>query len=282
MKRILLVLLALFVLPSIAQVNAQQTLTIPAGTAIRIRTTQPVSSDTARVGDDVAMEVLADVAVDNYVVIRQGSPVIAVVSVAKEAKRLGRRGHVAIALKYVESVTGEHVLVSGSRQEQGSGKKAKMVGEVVATALLVSPAGSLLWLLEKGNDSMIQPGTAFTVYAAGDVILDLRQLAPGTALLRARPSGPQNLPVLGIVVDANPTTFLPTVIGTVKGGPADKAGIQVGYLITAVNRVETNRVRDLVDTLAELPPNATTVNIGCAFPNYLGYMPKEISVRLRP
>jgi len=280
MKRIVVALLPLFVLPIMAQVPALQTLTIPAGTAIRIRTTQPVSSDTARVGDDVALEVLADVVVNNYVVIRQGAPVIAVVSVAKEAKTVGRRGRVAIALKYAESITGEHVLVSGNREEKGDGKKAKMISEVAVTAIL-TPAGSLLWLFEKGHDSMIQPGTAFTVFAAADTTLDLRQLPAGTELLRARPSGPQSLALLGLVVDANPTSFIPTVTGTVKGGPADRAGIQVGYLITGVNRVETRTVRDLVETLAGLAPNATTVNIGCAFPSYLGYMPKEISVRLK-
>ncbi|PYX61074.1 MAG: hypothetical protein DMG76_00475 [Acidobacteria bacterium] len=101
--------MAVFFLATLA--TAQQALTIPAGTAVRIRTTQQVSSETARVGDDVPMEVLADVAVDGYVVIRQGAPVIAVVSRAKEAKTIGRRGHVGVSLKYAEAVTGEHVFV---------------------------------------------------------------------------------------------------------------------------------------------------------------------------
>lgn len=260
--------------------TAQQTITIPAGTAIRIRATQAVSSDTARVGDDVSMEVLADVAVNNYLLIRQGAPVIAVVSVAKEAKSIGRRGHVAIALKYVSAVTGEHVLVTGDRQEKGKGKKAKMIGEVAVTAVF-SPAGSLLWLFEKGNDSMIQPGTAFTVYTAADTTLDLTQLPPGKVLLSARPGGPENLPMLGLVVDSNPANFLPTITGMVKDGPADHAGLRVGYLITAVNRVETHNVRDLIETLAAVPADATTIKLGCAFQSNLGLMPKEVEVRLR-
>ena len=130
MKTTLALLLLSIMLAAVLPLTAQQTLTIPAGTAIRIRTTQAVSSATARVGDDVAMEVLADVAVNDYLVIRQGAPVIAVVSVAKEAKTIGRRGHVAVALKYASAVTGEHVLVTGDRQEKGNGKKAKMIGEV--------------------------------------------------------------------------------------------------------------------------------------------------------
>lgn len=280
--KITLALLSLSIMLATAlPLTAQQTLTIPAGTAIRIRTTQAVSSGTARVGDDVSMEVLADVAVNNYLVIRQGAPVIAVVSVAKEAKSIGRRGHVAVALKYASAVTGEHVLVTGDRQDKGNGKKAKMIGEVAVTAALLSPAGSLLWLFEKGNDSMIQPGTAFTVYTAADTTLDLGQLPPGTALLRARPGGPENLPSLGLVVDSNPANFLPTITGMVSGGPADRAGLRVGYLITAVNRVATHNVRDLIETLAAVPPDATTIKVGCAFQSNLGLMPKEVEVRLR-
>jgi len=75
------------------------------------------------------MEVLADVAVNGYVLIRQGAPVIGVVSRAKEAKILGRRGHVAVSLKYAEAVTGERVPVSGDLYESGNGKKAKMATE---------------------------------------------------------------------------------------------------------------------------------------------------------
>jgi hypothetical protein len=62
--------LSLVVFLSATIVAAQQTLSIPAGTAVRIRTTQPLSSETARTGDDFPMEVLADVAVNGYVVIR--------------------------------------------------------------------------------------------------------------------------------------------------------------------------------------------------------------------
>ncbi len=255
-------------------VAAQETVTIPAGTAVRIRTTQSVSSETARVGDDVPMEVLADVAVNGYVLIRQGAPVIAVVSRAKESKNLGRRGHVAVSLKYAESVTGEHVPVSGDRSEQGNGKKAKIATEVVV-ATAFTPLG-LLFLFEKGNDSAIAPGTAFTVYAAADTQIDLEQLPKGTKQLRARPSGPENLPALGIVIDTNPANLYAKITGVVQGGAGDHAGLRVGYLITTVNRVSTHTVRDVIEALAALPPKSTTLTLGYVFPSNLGFMPKRL------
>src|SRR5260370_11266139 len=190
-------------------VAAQQTVTIPAGTPVRIRTTQVVSSESARVGDDVPMEVLADVAVNGFVLIRQAAPVIGVVSMAKEAKSLGRRGHVAGSLKYAEAVTGEHAPLSGERRESGQGKKAEVAGEVAGGAA-ITPLG-FLFLFEPGDSSVIAPRTAFTVYTAADTQLDLEQLPKGAKLLQARPSGPENLAALGIVIDTNSANFFPPI-----------------------------------------------------------------------
>lgn len=261
-------------------VSAQDTLTIPEGTELRIRTTQAVSSDSVRVGDDVPMEVLADVSVDGYVVIRQGAPVIGVVSRAKEAKSLGRRGHVAVSLKYAESITGDHVLLSGARSEQGKGKQAKIVSEVAVSAVLVGTIG-LLWLFEKGNDSFIPPGTAFNVYTAADTRLDLQQLPKGAKLLRSRPSGPENLSALGIVIETNPSDFRARITSVVQGGPGDKANLKVGYLITDVNSTPTHNVREVSDAIAALPPGSSSLTLVYLFHTNLGFMPKEAKVILR-
>jgi len=269
-------ILALFVIVSIA--TAAQTVTIPAGTAIRIRTIQPLWSDTARVGDDVALEVLDNVAIGEYVLIQQGSPVIGVVSGAKEAKNLGRRGHVALSLKYAESVTGEHVPLSGNRSETGSGKIAKVTTEVmVATA--ITPLG-LLFLFEKGNDSVIPPGTAFTAFAAADTPVNLDQAPKGTKLLRSGPSGPQTLFPLGIVVGTNPHNLFATITGVMHDGPGERAGLRIGYLITSINNVAMHNALEISQAVAALPVDLAAVNIGYAFPSSLGYMPRETMVLL--
>ena len=270
----------LFWIATSVALSAQDTLTIPAGTEIRIRTTQGVSSDSARVGDDVPMEVLADVSVDNYVVIRQGAPVVGVVSHAKEAKSVGRRGQVAVSLKYAESITGDHVFLTGARSEEGKSKKAEMAGEVAATAVLVGAPLGLLWLFEKGNDSVIPPGTAFTVFTVSDTRINLQQLPDGAKLLRSRPSGPENLAALGIVIDTNPSDFRARITSVVQGGPGEKANLRLGYLITAVNRKPTHNVREVSEAIAALPPGSATVTLGYLFPSYLGFMPKETQVML--
>src|SRR5439155_21754027 len=94
----------------------------PANTAMRVRTMNEISSETAHVGDDVQMEVLGDVIVNGSVVIREGASAVGQISRVKEARSMGRRGNVALTLKYVESVKGEHILASVSIGEYAKGK----------------------------------------------------------------------------------------------------------------------------------------------------------------
>jgi hypothetical protein len=53
---------------------------VPSNTAIRVRTMNEISSETAHVGDDVQMEVLGDVIVNGYVVIREGASAVGQIS----------------------------------------------------------------------------------------------------------------------------------------------------------------------------------------------------------
>jgi hypothetical protein len=262
-------------LMSLSVAGAGQTVTIPGETAIRIRTMQPLSSESARAGDDVPLEVLADVAVDGYVVIRQGAPVIGIVSLAKEAKSLGRRGHIALSLRYAESVTGQHVLISGNRAEKGNGKAAKVTTEVVV-ATAITPLG-LLFLFEKGNDSAIPPGTAFTAFTVADTTLKLPR---GTKLVRAAPGGPATVERLGVVLDANPENLFATITGIAHDGPAARAGLKVGYLINSVNHVGMHNISEIIQTIDELPADTGAIEIGYSFKTNLGYMPNEAQILL--
>ena len=61
---------------------------IPEKTAVRVRTKNGITSETAHVGDDVPMEVLEDVIVNGYVVIREGASAIGQISKVREARSL--------------------------------------------------------------------------------------------------------------------------------------------------------------------------------------------------
>jgi membrane-associated protease RseP (regulator of RpoE activity) len=233
------------------------------------------------------MEVLSDVLLNGLVVVRQGAPAVGEISRAKEARTMGRRGNVALTLNYVEAVTGEHILVGGNRAEKGNGKAAKLTAEIAVTTAVTGGLVGALWLFEKGHDSAIPPGTAFSVHTVGDTTLDLSLLVHGgqykenvspvatqnlTALLpRPMPSGETAFPNLGIVARTK-LDLGAEVVSVRKDSPAEKAGLQVGHIISSVDGSPIKCVRDLTDTLANKGPG-TAVRVSWLFRSNLGWMP---------
>ena len=254
---------------------------VPANTAMRVRTMNEISSETAHVGDDVQMEVLGDVIVNGYVVIREGASAVGQISRVKEARSMGRRGNVALTLKYVEAVTGEHILASGSHGEKAKGKTAETTAEVVvSTAVLGAPIAAL-WLFEKGEETAIPPGTAFSVYTVGDTMIDLSMLPrAATVLLTAngantikdtqltglpRPTSGSSVtvPSLGIVASTRVNVGA-EVTGVVRDGVAEKAGLHVGDVINAVDRRPVRTAMELAGELLNRAPGSQ-VRLGYVF-----------------
>jgi len=267
-----------------------------------------ISSETAHVGDDVQMEVLGDVIVNGYVVIREGASAVGQISRVKEARSMGRRGNVALTLKYVEAVTGEHILASGSHGEKAKGKTAETTAEVVvSTAVLGAPIAAL-WLFEKGEETAIPPGTAFSVYTDGDTMIDLSMLPrAATVLLTAngantikdtqltglpRPTSGSSVtvPSLGIVASTRVNVGA-EVTGVVRDGVAEKAGLHVGDVINAVDRRPVRTAIELAGELLNRAPgsqvrlgyvfrSATSIPADGRSTGALIYYPKEIVVIL--
>ncbi len=273
---------------------------IPANTTIRVRTKNEVSSETAHVGDDVQMEVLGDVIVNGYVVIRQGASAIGQISRVKEARTLGRRGNVALTLNYVEAVTGEHVPANGSRTEKANGKAGEMATEVVVTTAVLGGPVAALWLFEKGDESTIPPGTAFSVYTIADTMLDLSMLPAASQVvppaigpnLLPRPTSDSSMtvPSLGVVVSTRVNVGA-EVIGVVRDSVAEKAGLHVGDVINAIDRKPIRTAMELAAELSNRAPgshvrlgyvirSATSTPSDARSSSALLYYPKETVVIL--
>jgi membrane-associated protease RseP (regulator of RpoE activity) len=274
---------------------------VPANTPIRVRTKHEISSETAHVGDDVQMEVLGDVIVNGYVVIRQGASAIGQISRVKEARSMGRRGNVALTLNYVEAVTGEHVPAGGSRTEKAKGRAGEMASEVgVATAVLGAPVAAL-WLFEKGDESTIPPGTAFSVYTVEDTMLDLSMLPPAglqavplpigaNGLPRATSTSSTTVPSLGVVVSTRVNVGA-EITGVVRDSVAERAGLQVGDVINAIDRKPVRTAMELAAELLNRAPasqvrlgyvvrSATAIPSDARSSGALNYYPKETVVIL--
>ena len=253
------------------------------------------------------MEVLADVVVNGYVVIREGASAVGQISRVREARSMGRRGKVALTLKYVEAVTGEHILASGSRGEKAKGKTGERTAEVVVTTAVFGAPIAALWLFEKGEESTIPPGTAFSVYTAGDTMIDLSMLPAASTSLTVtsanvtkdsqftglpRPTSDASvaLPSLGIVA-ATRVNVGAEVTGVVRDGVAEKAGLRVGDVINAVDRRPVRTAMELAEKLRNRAPGSS-VRLGYVFRSAtsipadgrstgaLIYYPKETAVIL--
>jgi len=282
----ILVIFAALMLAQLSFPDDQPTITprffkVPANTTIRVRTKNGISSETAHVGDDVQMEVLGDVIVNGYVVIREGASAIGQISKVKEARSLGRRGSVALSLKYVEAVTGEHILASGNRGEKAKGKAGEKTAEVVVTSAVFGGPIAALWLFEDGEESIIPPGTAFSVYSVADTMIDLSMLPAaataastvtgGNAIKDSQISGlprPTSdssvaLPSLGVVAETRLNVGA-EITGVVRDGVAEKAGLHVGDVINAVDRRPVRTATELAAKLWNRAPGSS-VRLGYVF-----------------
>jgi hypothetical protein len=86
------------------------TVLVPGGTTVAIALSEPVSSATARIDDQVAIVVKEEVDVDGWVVIAAGANGHATVTAAQGAGSNGSGGKLAMSVDWVYSADGGKVL----------------------------------------------------------------------------------------------------------------------------------------------------------------------------
>jgi hypothetical protein len=110
--------------------TSDNTLVLKAGIAIQLRTTAPLSSATAKVGDLFELRVSEAVVLDGRVVIARNARATGHVSEAREHRRLSRSGELALALDDVELITGDKAPIVAAVVKTGnsSSKEAALWG----------------------------------------------------------------------------------------------------------------------------------------------------------
>lgn len=166
--KIVTLLLAVLIAAPIA---GAQTVTVPQGTAVRLRLSQNVSSADAHVGDTVSLEVLDDVQAG---AIRRGAVAHGVVTLAHEKRRMGRAGAVAIRVDYIAAADGSRVAVTAERKQKGSNSAGTISAGIVGSVIIFAPAAPL-FLLKHGKDTDIPVGTPVDVTTTADAQVDLSQ-----------------------------------------------------------------------------------------------------------
>jgi hypothetical protein len=135
------------------------------GTELEIKLIEELSSQNSRVGDSVRLKLNENIYVDNTLVLREGTKIKAVVTVAEKRGMLGKAGKLDFSLNSITALNGKEIPLRAVKNSEG---KNRQVG-VIAGTLLLSP----LFLFVKGKDVTIDAGKIFTAFVDDDVILEI-------------------------------------------------------------------------------------------------------------
>ena len=156
----------------VATFASAQVVSVPQGTAIRVRLDQTLSSSTSKSGDTVRFEALDNVFADGKIAVARSAVVGGEIIDTK-----GSDGHIRFVVRYVVAADGSRLDVNSSRHAKGS-KGSRNVGIGMA---IVGPELGPAFLLAHGSDSSFPAGTAFTVYTSKVSSVDVSDVAGAQA-----------------------------------------------------------------------------------------------------
>jgi hypothetical protein len=155
---------------------------VAAGTPIKLRLTQTITSTHAHRGDRLNFEVVKDVTVDGFTVIRAGAMARGTVAKVDGVRLLGIGGKVVIQLDSVELASGDTVSLQGRREFKGGSHTKLMAEGMVLAGLIYLPAAPAL-LLTHGHECTVLKGSEVSASIEGDLRV------PSAKLARASESG---------------------------------------------------------------------------------------------
>lgn len=150
---------------------------IPAGTKIELSLEEPVSSQSAQVGESVVARLAAPIRVDGEIVVPSGTRVVGRVSEAKPLAKIGGQARLAIDFESLE-VAPEPVGIAAFWAREGKSETGRDTATIAAGAAI----GTVLGNQAKKNDR-------------GKVIGAIVGAGVGTAVAAATPGEAVELPV---------------------------------------------------------------------------------------
>jgi hypothetical protein len=111
-------------------------ITIPPGTLLQLRTSEPVNSKRAKEGEPIQFTVLADVAMGNVLAIPRGATVHGVVTEARKAGDLGGSPELALRLTSLDLGGQSYPLDTDQFKVKGPNKAGHTVGSAIGGGIL--------------------------------------------------------------------------------------------------------------------------------------------------
>ncbi len=163
---------------SVASEGAVNKLRLVEGTPVQLVLTEPISSQTAKVGDPIKLQVLDAVRVADLVVIPAGAPASGGITDAKAAGMAWHKGQLSIRIDTVTLIDHNQLPVTLATNLRGRPTNAAADW---ANAIYVTQGMALFALpfapLQHGNQAALRRGTVFEAITKGDVLLDAEKVA---------------------------------------------------------------------------------------------------------
>ncbi len=158
--------------------TAPQTVLVPGGTTVAVALTEPISSATANIGDQVAIVVKKDVDAGGWLVVPIGSNGHATVTSVQHAAGNGSGGKIAMSIDWVYSADGGKIQLSETNHasESGDNKGAASTATLLSWVFL-GPLGFFAHNFVRGRDVTIGTDKTFTVFVDHDVHIQATQRA---------------------------------------------------------------------------------------------------------
>ena len=154
------------------------TILVPGGTTVVVALTEPISSGSANVNDQIALVVKKEVDENGLAVIDAGANGHATVTSVTRASGNGSGGKIEMTIDWVYGVDGGKIALSQTNHasETGDNKGAASTATLLSWALL-GPLGFFAHNFVRGHDVTIGTDKTFTVFVDHDVHVQSTQVA---------------------------------------------------------------------------------------------------------
>jgi len=167
----LVMLFQLFISPLAAEEDVS-TITLPAGTPIRLVICEQLYSQRNHAGDEIIFTVAEDIVMMGRTYLVAGTPVIGRVTHTRPSRSWGRSGNIDIEINSIHPLYSMPIPLSGEAGGSGANQTATSIGTTILLGLSV--VGLLAGGSVSGSGAVIEAGMEFTVFTSEDgVIMDI-------------------------------------------------------------------------------------------------------------
>ena len=163
---LILVLFCIGNIPSNAQDIPGPTLSMSAGTMIRLVLAEELNSQRNRVGDEVIFTLAEDLVINERTYLVEGTPVLGTVTSVRPSRSWGRQGNIEIEISSISPLYSDPIPLTGEAKDTGETNSPYSAGAVILIG--ITPVGLLAGSVIEGHDAVIDEGMEFTVFTAED------------------------------------------------------------------------------------------------------------------